>query len=81
MKLIPRDPRRIPRICEKICIIWELMPEIRFGQLLIILILKYGLFPAILKDLAGTLFSQEDTETEEKLDELILQLNEENRIK
>jgi len=30
-----RDPRRIPRILEKIEKLWSDMPDLRFGQLLI----------------------------------------------
>ena len=72
-----RDPRRIKRICEKLCIIWESMPDQRFGQLLENEIRFNQLFPFDYREsqLVPFLWGQEDDKTEEILDRIIAELN------
>ena len=73
-----RDPRRIPRICEKLCIIWEAMPDQRYGQLLENLTRFYKLFPVAYKGDGTelpTMWNQEDSKTEEMLDKIIDEIN------
>lgn len=72
-----RDPRRIKRICEKLCIIWESMPDQRLGQLLENISRAYGLFPCDSNFVY--LWGQEDDKTEEILDRIIVELNNKNK--
>lgn len=72
-----RDPRRISRICEKICIIWESMPDQRYGQLMENLSQFYNLFPY--KQNCIMFWGQEDNKTEEILDNIIIELNSKNK--
>ena len=72
-----RDPRRIKRICEKICIIWESMPDQRMGQLIENLTRFYNLFPY--KQNCIMPWGQEDNITEEILDNIIIELNSKNK--
>ncbi|HPW67063.1 MAG TPA: hypothetical protein PLS84_08310 [Salinivirgaceae bacterium] len=76
-----RDPRRIKRICEKLCIIWESMPDQRFGQLLENEIRFNQLFPFDYREsqLVPFLWGQEDDKTEEILDRIIAELNSKNK--
>ena len=76
-----RDPRRIKRICEKLCIIWESMPDQRFGQLLENKIRFNQLFPSDYREsqLVPFLWGQEDDKTEEILDRIIAELNNKNK--
>ena len=76
-----RDPRRIKRICEKLCIIWESMPDQRFGQLLENEIKFNQLFPFDYRgsQLVPFLWAQEDNATEETLDQIIAKLNSKNK--
>mgnify|MGYP003447549283 FL=1 len=71
-----RDPRRIKRMCEKLCIIWESMPDQRFGQLLENEIRFNQLFPFDYRgsQLIPFLWAQEDNVTEETLDQIIANL-------
>ena len=71
-----RDPRRIKRICEKLCIIWESMPDQRLGQLLENISRTYGLFPYDSNFVY--LWGQEDDKTEEMLDRIIAKMNSKN---
>ena len=75
------DPRRIKRICEKLCIIWESMPDQRFGQLLENEIRFNQLFPFDYREsqLVPFLWGQEDDKTEEILDRIIAELNNKNK--
>ena len=76
-----RDPRRIKRICEKLCIIWESVPDQRFGQLLENEIRFNQLFPFDYREsqLVPFLWGQEDDKTEEILDRIIAELNSKNK--
>ena len=76
-----RDPRRIKRMCEKLCIIWESMPDQRFGQLLENEIRFNQLFPFDYREsqLVPFLWGQEDDKTEEILDRIIAELNSKNK--
>ena len=76
-----RDPRRIKRICEKLCIIWESVPDQRFGQLLENEIRFNQLFPFDYREsqLVPFLWGQEDDKTEEILDRIIAELNNKNK--
>ncbi len=76
-----RDPRRIKRICEKLCIIWESMPDQRFGQLLENEIRFNQLFPFVYRgsQLVPFLWGQEDDKTEEIGDRIIAELNNKNK--
>ena len=76
-----RDPRRIKRICEKLCIIWESMPDQRFGQLLENEIRFNQLFPFDYREsqLVPFLWGQEDDKTEEMLDRIIAKMNSKNK--
>jgi len=76
-----RDPRRIKRICEKLCIIWESMPDQRFGQLLENEIRFNQLFPFDYREsqLVPFLWGQEHDKTEEMLDRIIAELNNKNK--
>lgn len=71
------DPRRIKRMCEKLCIVWESLPEQRFGQLLENLTRSYGLFPY--KRNCIMPWGQGDDKTEEILDRIIVELNKNNK--
>ena len=72
-----RDSRRIKRMCEKLCIIWESMPDLRMGQLLENTARIYGLFPCDSNFVY--LWGQEDDKTEEMLDRIIAELNNKNK--
>lgn len=77
-----RDPRRIKRICEKLCIIWESMPDQRFGQLTFNLVRFYKLFPVMYtgdgKELPN-MWGQEDDVTEKILDDIICKINKDKK--
>jgi len=38
---IPRDPARIPKLLLKLCALWEMYPDMRFGQLVENVIVSY----------------------------------------
>jgi hypothetical protein len=71
-----RDKERIHRILCKIELIWNAMPDQRFGQLMENLRRFYWLFPYDKVQLENVPFmwGQEDDETEEKLDKIIKEL-------
>ena len=54
------DPRRIKRICEKLCIIWEYQPEKELKQFLASIIKNCG---------------NNDNKTEQNLDDIIIKMN------
>lgn len=72
-----RDPRRIKRICEKFCIIWESMPDQRIGQLLENLARFNKLFPY--KQGCVMPWRQEDDVTEKILDDIICEINKDKK--
>jgi hypothetical protein len=71
-----RDKERIHRILDKIELIWNAMPDQRFGQMMENLCRFYYLFPCDKVQLENVPFMwfQEDNETEEKLDKIIKEL-------
>ena len=54
------DPRRVKRICEKLCIIWEYQPEKELRQFLVNIIKNCG---------------NNDNKTEQNLDDIIIKNN------
>jgi hypothetical protein len=74
---MPRDPRRIKRICELLQSIWEQEPDLRLGQLLENLSRFNDLFPFSAPNFIAKKYgymhtwAQEDDVTEKKLEEIL----------
>ena len=64
-----RDPKRIKRILEKIKILWEDTPDLRFGQFI------QNIFGSAIRD--QPIFFKEDDKVEKILDYLLSKRNEE----
>jgi hypothetical protein len=71
-----RDKERICRMLGKIELLWNAMPDQRFGQMMENLIRYNHLFNFKYNEylLIPYLWGQEDNETEEKLDKIIKEL-------